>query len=272
MRITNTIFGTWLAVTCMLPSRQKMDAPRIIAMFLLLFCLGDVRAEPLVGQFKVASTVDDIVGAESSGIFKNVVKTDLPIEWNVYVPHSYDLEKPAGLMVYVSPTNSGQIPTEWKSVMGEQNLIWVSANNYGNKIDGNIRVVHAILAPWLVGRDYNIDTKRFYVSGLSGGGRVASIIAPEYAHIFKGAIYNCGVNFWGRETPKRIEQVRLNRFVFVTGSGDFNRRDTKKAHNSYRKSGIENTLLMDIPNLGHANPGAKQFAEAIDFLDAGSPR
>lgn len=256
----------------MIRSIQKINTRRIIVMFLLLFCLGEVRAEPLVGQFKIVSTVDDLVGAESSENFKNVVETDLQIEWNVYVPSSYDPEKPAGLMVYVSPSNSGQIPSQWKSVMGDQNLIWVSANNSGNKIDGSIRIVHAILAPWLVGRDYNIDAKRVYVSGLSGGGRVASIVAPEYAHIFKGAIYNCGVNFWGNETPKRIEQVKLNRFVFVTGSGDFNRSETKKAHKSYRKSGIENTLLMDIPKLGHANPGARRFAEAIDFLDAGGPR
>lgn len=221
-------------------------------------------------EFTSSATVLELVGEKTSAYFANVIDVNTSVEWSVFVPENYDPEIPAGLIVYVSPSDSGKIPSAWKSVMAEQNLIWVSANDSGNSVDGGLRITYAILAPTLARKDYNIDRDRVYLSGLSGGGRVASIAAPEYPHIFSGAIYNCGVNFWGKETPTRLEQVQNNRYVFVTGSKDFNRRETRKAFNSYKKAGAENVKLMDIAHMGHENPSSTKMTEAITFLDAGS--
>lgn len=243
-----------------------------IALFLglTMLLISGIAAETedaAVGEFSSTATVTELVGEKSSHYFENVIAADTPIEWDVYVPVGYDPESPAGVMVYVSPDNSGEIPSGWKTVMEDHNLIWIGANNSGNKIDGRLRVTYAILAPSLARKSYNIDQDRVYISGLSGGGRIASIVAPEYAHIFKGAVYNCGVNFWGRNTPKRLEQIKNNRYVFVTGSGDFNRRETKKAYKSYKKAGAENIQLFDIAHMGHENPNGSKFGQAIDFLD-----
>ena len=65
-----------------------------------------------------------------------------------------------------------------------------------------------------------------------------------------------------------MEQVKANRYVFVTGSEDFNRRETRKVFGAYRKAGVENIKLLDISHMSHSNPDALNFAAAIDYLDS----
>ena len=96
---------------------------------------------------------------------------------------------------------------------------------------------------------------------------MASFVAIEYPRLFKGAIYNCGVNFWDDKSPVAIDAVRKNRYVFVTGSKDFNLRDTKTVFRKYKKAGVEQIKLMVIPFMSHSNPGKSDYGEAIAWLD-----
>ena len=234
----------------------------------LLLAAGSALAgETPLGEIRSGTTFVELLGAESAGHFENVVEPNEIIEWELYIPANYDPDSPAGLMVYVSPMDSGAIPARWKSVMDANNLIWIGANSSGNRVRVARRVSYALVAPAVAAGDYEIDESRVYVSGFSGGGRVASMVAPEYAHIFGGAIYICGVDFWGNRKPDQIEEVRANRYVFVTGRKDFNRDETRDVHRKYRKAGVNNLLLMDISGMDHTIPSAEKFAEAIAFLD-----
>jgi len=220
-----------------------------------------------LGEFSVGATLPELIGTESASRFEGAVDADETIEWEIFVPETYDPEAPAGLMVYISPMDSGRIPEGWKDVMESSNLIWIGANKSGNRIRAARRVTYAMVAAAVVARDYRVDDSRVYLSGFSGGGRVASMVAPEYPQVFRGAIYICGVNFWGSRKPAELEAIRANRYVFLTGKKDFNRDETRSAYRSYRKDGVENVLLMDISGMDHRNPTAGKFAEAITFLD-----
>jgi len=219
------------------------------------------------GEVNVSATLPELVGEESAGRFEGVIGPDENIEWELYVPESYDPASPAGLMVYISPSDSGGIPKGWKDVMDVNNMIWIAANRSGNRTRVARRVSYALFAPAVVARDYEINIARVFVSGFSGGGRVASMVAPEYPTVFKGAIFICGVNFWGNREPDQLGVVQANRYVFLTGREDFNRDETRSAYKSYKKAGAENVLLMDIGGMDHRNPSAKRLAEAIAFLD-----
>jgi hypothetical protein len=238
---------------------------------LLLACLllpaVAVADDVALGEFSVSATLPELVGADSASRFEGVVDPDDVIEWELFVPESYDPDVPAGLMVYVSPSDSGQIPEGWKDVMEANNLIWIGANRSGNRIRVARRVTYAMVAPAVVARAYQVESSRVYVSGFSGGGRVASMVAPEYPQVFKGAIFICGVNFWGNRKPSQLDAVQANRYVFLTGRKDFNRDETRSAYRSYKKAGAENVLLMDISGMDHRNPSAERLADAIAFLD-----
>jgi len=221
-----------------------------------------------IGEFNISSTVAELLGKTSAQSFEQFIPVDKSIEWAVYVPKNYDPNIPAGILVFISANNSGKIPSEWKRLMDMYNLIWIGANKCGNKIATSLRVTYAILAPTAIGQNYKINVNRIYISGFSGGGRVSSMVAVDYAHLFKGAIFNSGVNFWGKEKPKRYDEIKKNYYVFITGTKDFNLRDTKKVYNAYKKAGIPNIKLMVIPFMSHEQPRPKKYEEAINFLDS----
>jgi hypothetical protein len=225
-------------------------------------------AAPLTGAFRVTETLAGIAGEDAAQKIAAVIAPDEPITWEVYVPEHYDAERPHGLMVYISPTQSGEMPRGWDRVMNEYKLIWVAANKSGNSEIVARRALLAQISPMLIGRDYNIDRERIYITGLSGGGKMASMVASEHANLFKGAIFNCGVEFWNRATPRHIDLLRKNHYVFVTGTHDQALEPTKKAYAKYLDAGVVNSKLMVIRDMTHRNPNRFDFAEAVAYLDA----
>jgi poly(3-hydroxybutyrate) depolymerase len=147
-----------------------------------------------------------------------------------------------------------------------KNLIWIGANQAGNSVNVQRRALFALMAPSVIRQSYAVDGERVYVTGLSGGGKMASMISAEYPHVFKGAIFNCGAEFWDRPPP-RFEELKANRFVFVTGEHDQALRPTKRVYRRYEKAGVPNIKLMVIPGMGHENPDAEHLEEALGFLD-----
>lgn len=225
-----------------------------------------------MGEFEVTHALEELINAASTEMTESIIAPDEPISWEIYVPESYSSERPAGLLVYVSPSPSGEIPSRWKSVLDDHNLIWISANNSGNRVLLSRRVLFAIVGPTVVKQNYVIDDERIYVSGLSGGGKTASMVAIDHAKLFKGAIYNCGVEAWRVDQPEMIEQIRTNHYVFVTGDFDQALESTKRVYRAYKKAGIGNSKLMVIRNMGHQNPERHEFDKAIRYLDSRLPR
>ena len=222
------------------------------------------------GSFRVQRTLTEVLGEAQAAGLKAIQAPDQPISWEVFVPEDYDPTRPPGLLVYISPIQSGRVPQDWERVLRARNLIWVSANKSGNQVNVQRRALYAVIAPTLIGADYRIDRSRIYLSGMSGGGKMASMVAVDHAHIFKGAVYNCGVEFWD-STPRRLEQVKANRYVFLTGEYDQALRPTRRVHGRYRKAGVANIKLMVIDGMGHKNPPWREMDEALAFLDGEAP-
>jgi len=233
---------------------------------------GVLSAEHPVGELRLNSTGGELLSGESARVFAEIMPLDQPIEWSVWVPESYDPERPAGALVYVSPSDSGRIPREWRPVMERRNLIWIGANASGNGIAASLRVGYAILAPTGLESGFRVDAERLYVAGFSGGGRVSSRAAREYPHLFKGAVHICGVSLWRGEKPPLLEEMRNNRYVFLSGSKDSNLRETQRAFSAYEKLGLPHIELMVIPGMGHRNPGGPDLDRAIEFLDSPAGR
>ena len=227
-----------------------------------------LASEPRTGDFVLGLTLADLVSGETVAHLADVQAGDELIEWQMHVPPNYDPERPSGLLVYISPTSSGEVPRGWAPVLDEHNMIWIGADRAGNNELVARRILYAMLATSAARQRYAIDENRIYLSGLSGGGKTASMVATDQAQLFRGAIYNCGVEFWDIE-PQRIEQIRQNRYVFVTGTYDQALRPTKRAYGAYKKAGVTNSKLMVVRNMTHRNPDSYEFEEALRYLDAG---
>lgn len=247
-----------------------MNAPRLPAILATLLCMtypATSGGDEMRGEVSLEATAHEILGDDATTLFGSALDPDEVNEWALYVPESYDPESPAGLLVFISPTDSGRMPGRYRQVLDDNNLIWIGANHSGNRVRVARRISLALLATAIADSSYRIDASRVYLSGFSGGGRAASAVAPEYAQLFTGAIYICGADFWEGRTPKRLDQVRHNRYVFLTGSKDFNRSETRRVHRAYRRADIVNVMLLEVAGMDHRMPPPEDLEQAIRFLD-----
>jgi predicted esterase len=229
---------------------------------------GSTVDAAVTGSQVLALTLSDLLSESAARQVEPVIPANETIEWQAYVPPTYDPARPAGLLVYVSPTQSGEIPRGWSDILDRHNLIWIAADRSGNSEHVARRVLLALLATAAAGKQYVLDPERIYISGLSGGGKIASMVATDQASLFRGAIYNCGVEMWDSDVPHRLEDMRQNHYVFVTGTYDQALEPTKKAYRAYKRAGVENAKLMVIRHMTHRNPDAYDFEEALKYLDS----
>jgi predicted esterase len=177
------------------------------------------------------------------------------------------------------------LPKEWEKILADKKLIAIGARNSGNNRDVFDRMRLAIDANHNCRQFLNIDETRVYVSGFSGGARVASMLGVTYADMFTGTISFMGVNFYMPTfdmEKKEVFQARYIpndeilagakeycRFVMVTGEKDFNLLNTKAVFDAFKREGFKAAEMFNIPQQGHQPPAAEWLKKGLDFLDEG---
>jgi len=213
---------------------------------------------------------------------------DLAAEsFSLYVPSDYDPNgEPYGMVVWVSPFRDGSIPEGLKSVFDERRLIWIGPNNVGNDRHIYQRSGLALDAVENMKSAYNVDPSRIYVSGLSGGGKMAALMAVAYPELFSGGFPIIGMTTYLRvplesspgqavarfpaPAPDVLSRARRQPLVIMTGSGDFNREECRLTAAAYERDGFEHLHLIDIDGMGHEMPTPENFARGLDLLLADS--
>jgi hypothetical protein len=209
----------------------------------------------------------------------------LPEEsFEVYVPADYTGEKPFGLLVFSNPHPSGRPPQNYVPLLDKYHLIYVGANKAGNDRFVRLRMGMAIDAAANMRARYKIDPDRVYVSGISGGGRVASLLGVGFADIFRGGFYIIGCDFYHEEKsveqngffkrsynvpPARIYNLarKQSKHVFLTGDNDGNREQTQLYYNGFKRDGFEHITYLQVPGMGHQAPNAEWFEKGLTALD-----
>lgn len=192
-------------------------------------------------------------------------------EFEIHVPSSYDGSEAYGLIVYTNAGKGGHAGL-YRSVIDKHRLIWVAATNVPNERNVIPRWGLMLDAVWNMSKGYRIDQRRIYASGMSGGGRCASMVAPTYADVFSGAIYLVGCNppVWPPEKAvgKPIRELAMaNRYALMTGDGDFNKPETKALSTAMKAQGFKHVEYFEQQGLGHSHPSAEWFDKALQFVD-----
>ena len=207
---------------------------------------------------------------------------------NLYVPADYRPDgEPFGLVVWESPVSDGSIPDDYRKVFDDRHVIWIGANNAGNDRAPFTRVGLALDAVASMLASYHIDPARVFVSGLSGGGRVSSMLAVAYPDVFAGGFPIIGINsflrvrlesnpnqlvpMFSRPAQEMLDRARAQPFVVLTGSGDFNREECRLTAQAYAENGFTNLHLIDVDGMGHEMPSAEDFARGLDLLLTPTP-
>lgn len=203
--------------------------------------------------------------------------------FEVIVPKSYKKEVPHGLFIWISPNDQAALPADWEKVLADEKLIFIGALKSGNNRETIARMQLAITANDQMRNLYSIDPARVYISGHSGGSRVASMLAVAYADMFTGAVCFMGANFFfptqGKDGttyearyiphPEIATQAQNeSRIVLVTGAKDFNLDNTKAVYEQgFMANEFKHVKLFDIPGQGHGAPGKDWLEKALKFLD-----
>jgi len=205
--------------------------------------------------------------------------------YELYVPADYDSDAPYGLIVWVSPSDSGRPPENWLSRFDQHRLIWVGADRSGNKQPLNRRFGLALDAAYNMPRRFHIDRNRLYIAGLSGGGRVSSILAISYPEVYQGGMYIVGCNYYKQfptlKDPNKYWPAlfhppagpllrlakRSGRYVFLTGEHDGNRDQTLTYYKAYKADGFTHATYFEVPGMGHTYPPADWLEQGIEALD-----
>jgi hypothetical protein len=224
----------------------------------------------------------------------NPGKNDYRLEeesFEVYVPGDYTGDKAYGLLVFVNPHPSGRPPQQYLAALDKHHLICVGPNSVGNNRFTTIRMGLPVDAAVHVRERYNIDPQRVYVSGISGGGRIASMLGVGYPDVFRGGIYVIGCNFY-RAVQSREQRVpetgqfatyfrsynpppaeflslarQRSRHVLITGDFDGNREQTWLYYLGFVRDRFEHVTYYQVPGMGHQPPDGEWFEEALRFLE-----
>jgi len=211
------------------------------------------------------TTLAALFPAEEAKALNATLASDAPLRYRVRIPPG---DGPNGVLVFVKPIDSGEIPEGWAAELDRQHVIWIAADDFGNEHPRAQRVLAALAGLKLIQGSKAVDAKRIYVGGMSGGGRIASTLATRFPGHFSGALYIVGADFWTSSEEPLKPRIAANRYVFITGNRDFNQREMRRVFAKYQAAGVSQVSLMDLPGFGHEYPNAEKLAEAIDFLDA----
>lgn len=220
------------------------------------------------------------------------VPIDLAAEsYDVFVPPSYASRSESeswGLFVWISPMERGGFrQPEIEELLADRRLIWVGANGAGNPRPSWQRAALALHAVENARKLWDIDPERVFLGGYSGGGRVSSMTAWQWADVFHGAVFWMGVDHFepvkvpyapGKLFPASFPkptraQRRLvaerSRFAFVTGDRDFNRSSTRAVFRAVEELGFEGHTFLQIPDADHYfGVRADWLAKALEAIES----
>jgi poly(3-hydroxybutyrate) depolymerase len=204
--------------------------------------------------------------------------------FEVYVPPDYTEQTPFGLLVFIMPGGRGGAPENYRALLDKYHLIYVGPNKAGNDRVVGPRMALAIDAAANMRARYKIDPNRVYVSGISGGGRVASMLGVGFPDVFRGGFYIIGCNFYHDEKAaepdhffKRSYNVppakfynmarKQSKHVFLTGDNDGNREQTEIYYKAFKRDGFEHITYLQVPGMGHQSPNVEWFEKGLVALD-----
>ncbi len=205
--------------------------------------------------------------------------------YEILVPKGYKEGVPHGLFIWISAGDRPAIAQEWEKVLAEKRLIFIGALKSGNSRPVFDRMRLAIDANDQLRQMYTVDPTRVYISGHSGGSRVASMLGVAYADMFTGAACFMGVNFFTPTQGKggTVYEARYiphpeiaamaqkeSRFALVTGEKDMNLDNTRAIYEEgFKANDFKWAKLFDVPGQTHSAPSKEWLEKVLDFLDTG---
>jgi predicted esterase len=241
---------------------------RILLTAIAVACAGSAIAQTVERKVAAPTRLDWEFAV--SGFGKGAAKLPAGYDskkqkYQLFVPKEKS-DKPAGLILFISPGDGPGGFKSWQPFCENNGFLFASPFGAGNSTPAGqrTRIILDVLDD--VRRNHNIDPDLTYITGFSGGGRMACAIGFALPEYFGGVIPICGTNPISGPTylRHRIED-RLS-VAFVTGEKDFNRKENEEyMYPWFQEINIRSKLWV-VPKMGHEVPGAAVIGEVQAWL------
>lgn len=180
--------------------------------------------------------------------------------YEVYLPVTHSADSKYPVVIFFDPHGDGRLPLEkYKSVADEWEFILIGSNYTRNGMDANVALAGGNdLVTDVAGR-FNIDPARIYLSGFSGGARIAGGVALQRMDV-------TGVICCSATPPS---PVAPRGYVGVAGLGDMNYLEMKKFQSVDTSTvGLSELLVFDGK---HEWPPVKVMENAMLMISLYQP-
>ncbi len=197
-------------------------------------------------------------------------------------PQGFDPDTPLGVLIWISPSESGSPPRIFEAICDELGLICVGVDNNGNTRPLTDRLQNHLDSIATLDARFRIDHQRIYLTGMSGGGRCSGILQCSFPEIFAGAVPIVGLDtyhnaptgkegkYWparlGKPSAKWFKLLKQRRIAAITGTADFNEPEMIVRRDLMKRDKLQ-IKLIDIEGMGHTMPTSEQFADALRWVD-----
>lgn len=187
-----------------------------------------------------------------------------------FVPNSYDPKRTWPLVLFVSAGNRSTGFRAWQEVCEQQGVLFAGPHGAGNATDmrQRVRIVLDVLDD--MRRKFHIDPDRTYISGFSGGGRIACQLGFSLPEVFGGVVPLCAAGELRKESWLRHRAIDRLSVALVTGENDFNRGEVERFRGPLLRDLGVRTRIDVQPGLGHGMPSAAVLSEVYQWLEAGT--
>ncbi len=177
---------------------------------------------------------------ENSKIYPSITcSADSNTTYALFLPPDYDQGKPCPLLILFDPRGSGLLPVNlFNSEAGKNGFIIAGSNNSRNGMDfeQTTAIYRKMLAD--ITQRFNIEKKAIYLSGFSGGSRVAGAVAITEAGI--AGVVGCGA---GLPAINR-NPVGPFSYLAVVGNQDFNYTEIRQLDAMLESAHYQHHLLV----------------------------
>jgi pimeloyl-ACP methyl ester carboxylesterase len=205
--------------------------------------------------------------------------TTLPQQWqledydstkqtyDLFVPRRRNPKAPMPLILFLSPGDDSGSGKRFEKVCQTSGWFYAAPLKAGNSCPSprRVRIILDVLDD--LRKHYPIDPDRTYITGFSGGGRVACAIAFALPELFGGVIPVCAGGDLREESWLRRRVADRLGVALVTGVTDFNRGEVERLRASYLKDVGVRTRVWTVAGMGHQVPDERVLADAVRWLE-----
>jgi predicted esterase len=191
--------------------------------------------------------------------------------YELFVPADYTPKKAYPVVLFIAPGNEPGGWKAWEPICKKEGVIFASPYAAGNDVPGKRRARLVLDVLDDVRRNYSTDPDRTYITGFSGGGRIACAIGFALPELFGGVLPCCAAGELRDEVYLRQRVIDRLSVGFLTGDGDFNRGECERFRGPMLAEVGVRTKVWVAPKTGHA-VAAGLLPEAFKWLEEGLPK